>query len=240
MRRMLEIILVAGLLSLGMLLFCDDCGAASQTGSELIQELRENNVAFDTARFPDSVLLGFINSQQRYIAVKAKTKWRDTTIVPTSAAYQFDLPSDFYHHNAVTLNEDPYRPPSSINAPAPLTYKRKSEMNTRYSPFSGRPTEYSVWSNDTAHVLVLNRLVLTGIDTLTMSYFAYPSKLDSTEATIDLPEVYWPLLKDLVKSDMFDRITFTGPAREATLLRIEELEAELLPDALPAQKSTIP
>ncbi len=194
------------------------------TVAEKMTEVKGGSLAFNDARLPDSVLLWFFNDAQTMIATVGRTNEAETTFVLADTALAYVLPSDFYVLEAVIINPDPRAEGTTPAYPSALQVVPRRELGKGVVMSPKRPSQVSKWKDS----LIFDRASESGLDTVTVDYFAYPVQLATVTDTIDLPEAYLPLLKDYVMVKCYDRIELTGPARTETEARIKLLEQTLL------------
>jgi hypothetical protein len=194
------------------------------TVAQEIKEVFGCSVALDSARFPDSVMIPFVNDAQTSIATMGRTKERQTTFVLTTGQFAYPLPSDFYVVEAVIINRDWAGKDEPDNHAFALQIVPRRELGKSGMPPAMRPSQVSKWNDS----LVFDKDTKNDLDTITVDYFARPVILDAVTDTIDLPDVYLPLLKDYVLAKCYDRIQLQGPPRTDTEARIKMQEQTLL------------
>jgi hypothetical protein len=173
-------------------------------------------VYFDADRFPDSVLLDFINDAQTLIATISKTKQAETTYV-CGAGYKYPLPSDYYLFWGAILNANP-NPVTGEPTPVPyyLDYVPPEKYGSVAFQGDDRPSSYTVWGDS----LLLNRPSYSETDTITFYYLAEPTVLTEDSSVIDLPSAFIPLLKDAVEYMCINRITYPGRSEREAVLQL--------------------
>ena len=102
-----------------------------------------------------------------------------------------------------------------------IDYVPRRELGRVYDADFNRPAAYSIWNDS----LWLNRASLTGNDTLTLFYLAYPTTLADENAIIDLPTKFLPLLEDYIIRMCFARVNVSLP--DVVVNSILFLEAQL-------------
>lgn len=206
----------------------------ADTGQQIVTGVMGRHVAFSASRFPDSVMLGIINDMTSLIATTTRAKEADTTYVPASMTWILTLPADYYLRNTLTMNKSPIALSQQNSTGYRLAYVPWEDYGVTLSPRAGRPDQFSVWNGS----LYLNKMCLSGLDTLKLLYWAFPTALDTLADTVDLPGQYIPLLKAYVLKIMFDRIRplsnaqaqgqpFLLPGEAENNRTIEKLEALL-------------
>lgn len=195
--------------------------AAADTGLQLIDRVRERAIWIDVVRFPDDVLVDFINVRQITLATLGKTKESSNEYVFAIGLRVDTLPDDFFLIEAVERNPDPAQAVGGTNVHKIIDYVPRRELGRVYDADFNRPAAYSIWNDS----LWLNRASLTGNDTLTLFYLAYPTTLADENAIIDLPTKFLPLLEDYIIRMCFARVNVSLP--DVVVNSILFLEAQL-------------
>lgn len=181
--------------------------AAADTGLQLIDRVRERAIWIDVQRFPDDVLVDFINVRQITLATLGRTKEKSFMYDLAIGVRADELPADFFLIEAVERNPDPGQTVGGTNVHKIIDYVPRRELGRVYDADLERPAAYSIWSDS----LYLNRASDTGFDTLVLFYLAYPTTLADENATIDLPVKFLPLLEDYIIRMCYDRVNVSLP-----------------------------
>jgi hypothetical protein len=191
---------------------------------EILQSIYNRGLYFDADRFDTAVIRDFTNDAQTLIATIGNTNQAWQRIIP-GTSYAYALDSDFYSIHVVVLNADPLGSPVDPgNVPSRLEYVPFDQLGTTYSPEQTRPSKYAIWQDS----IRLDRKSPTGIDTVSVYYFALPTPVTDTGDTIDIPDAYIPLLKEIVVQMCLERITFPERSPREEALALTKLVQEAL------------
>lgn len=179
----------------------------AETGIDLIDKVRQRAIWIDINRFPNGVLLDFINTRQVTLGTLGKTKERDSIYALATGIRKHGLPGDFFLIEAVERNPDPQQASGGTNTHKIIDFVPRRELGRRFVADENRPAAYSIWNDS----LWLNRASDTGFDTLDLIFFAYPTPLADSSDDIDLPTKFLPLLEDYLIKMCFDRVNISIP-----------------------------
>lgn len=195
--------------------------AQSATLGKLKQRLQERRIDLDSSRFPDTVLAGFASQAMSIIATVGKAVQSETTMVVDVNVDRLPLPNRKILVQAAIINANPKDPDSKRQV---LSYVSPPEVGKSFAASGDRIQQFTVW-NDT---IVFDRPSSSGLDTVTVWYYAMPPEVDSLTDTLEIPDTYLPLLVEMVLSMCDERIRLVGPLRDKTEQRLQFYETVLL------------
>lgn len=201
------------------------CGVDGATGSDMVQDIRDASLSFDSKRIPSALLTRYINRLQVTIATTSHCLEAVDTIVPVADSLTYDLPSDFYQINSAILNPDPYpiRDPDEQRHVV-LDYVPPEEYGKRFAFQKVRMSQITIFGDD----MRFNSFTSHEADTVVLQYYRLPTALTDSTSTIDLPAEYIPLLLDYLIIRCHDRIEDMARSQEQLERRIDKQESELI------------
>lgn len=190
--------------------------AGAETYGNFQTQVRGRRIDFDLNRLPDSIIMQITNDAAILVATVGKTNEQDS-LYDFGTDSVFALPSDLYLTEALTAirTGDPN---------AVMTYVARKELGKNPTTTPDYPTQFSIWNDS----LILNMAPpQTGMYGQ-LSYYRLPVAIDSTADTIDIPDIYLPLLKEMVITMCDDRIRLASERRTDTEARLRFYEQKLL------------
>ena len=213
------------LMILLILLFCQFSIAVGMTRTELIASVRSRGIDIDSERCPDTIFHDWIIEESIDIAVWGSAIETDTSYKITLSDYSYPLPSDFYLFRVAILNSDPQEPTGPYNREKKLKYRPYEEYGEDIVKPVGRPTECYIGDNQ----FHIERLSGTGLDTIFLNYYAYPTPITADTSVIRLPQKFEKLLIDRLTIKFYNRVKMPSNQIPAELKQeILYLESKLL------------
>lgn len=198
----------------------------AETLGGLIDMVHNRGIYFDYDRFDTTTVKEFANDAAELIATLGRTNQSQSTIVLTQDILAFALPSDYLFPGTAILSADPDGDPDGENhTRRRLNYVPIDQYGTKFAAGTGRPEQFSIWNDS----LILERPSLTGSDTVWFFYFSTPTTMSADTSTVDLPDTYLPILREVLVQMCMERITAPSRSpREEGLALLQMIKEALL------------